>query len=277
MLLLERAGAVVEREEFFRRVWRETAVEDGNLTQTIFVLRKLLGDPDQRIIVTLPGRGYMFTAPVETIQAAAKQESPAATVSSRIAHGPARRFLNIPLIPAVVLGVTLLAVATLFVSMRLTRMRSSAPPPATQTVRFRVPIPETLHLSRSGGFSLSPDGTTLAYLAAGDDGVLRVWVQSLSSLEPKLLSGTEVLGGDPPPFWSPDSKFVAFYSGEKLKKTDLKGNPPQTICSVPGILIGGLLEPGRRHYLRAQHGRSHARGRKRRRCGSSHHQGCHSS
>jgi Tol biopolymer transport system component len=61
----------------------------------------------------------------------------------------------------------------------------------------------------------------------------------LSSLEPKLLSGTEVLGGDPPPFWSADSKFVAFYSGEKLKKTDLKGNPPQTICSVPGILIGG--------------------------------------
>lgn len=88
VLLLERAGTVVEREEFFRRVWRESAVEDGNLTQTIFVLRKLLGDPDQRIIVTLPGRGYMFTAPVETIQAAAKQEGPEATVSSRIAHGP---------------------------------------------------------------------------------------------------------------------------------------------------------------------------------------------
>jgi DNA-binding winged helix-turn-helix (wHTH) protein len=55
MLLLERAGVVVEKEEFFRRVWREAAVEDGNLTQTIFILRKLLGDQDQRIIVTLPG------------------------------------------------------------------------------------------------------------------------------------------------------------------------------------------------------------------------------
>jgi hypothetical protein len=43
-----------------------------------------------------------------------------------------------------------------------------------------------------------------------------------------LLSGTEVLSGDsPPPFWSPDSKFVAFYSGEKLKKTNLKGNPSE--------------------------------------------------
>jgi eukaryotic-like serine/threonine-protein kinase len=238
VLLLERAGAVVAREEFFRRVWQETAVEDGNLTQAIFVLRKLLADPDQRIIVTLPGRGYMFTAPVETIQTAAKQETSTATLSPRIAHRSAWRFRNLPLIPAVV-GVALLAFAIVSVSMRFNGMRSAAPLPATQTVRFRVPIPETLHLSRSGGFALSPDGTTLAYLAAGADGAFRVWVQSLSSLEPKLLAGTEVLGGDPPPFWSADSKFVAFYSGEKLKKTDLKGNPPQTICSVPGILIGG--------------------------------------
>src|SRR5438093_10028835 len=96
ILLLERAGTVVEREEFFRRVWRETAVEDGNLTQTIFVLRKLLGDTDQRIIVTLPGRGYMFTGLVETIQAA-KTESPAAGASSPITSQSQRRFLNIPL------------------------------------------------------------------------------------------------------------------------------------------------------------------------------------
>src|SRR3989442_1269368 len=99
----------------------------------------------------------MFTAPVETIQAAANEESLAT-----ITHRPADRFLKIPLIPAVVLGVTLLAVAALFVSMKLIRMRSSAPPLATQTVRFRVPVPETLHLAGSGGFSLSPDGRTLA-------------------------------------------------------------------------------------------------------------------
>jgi len=238
VLLLERAGAVVERDEFFRRVWGETAVEDGNLTQTIFVLRKLLGDPEQRIIVTLAGRGYMFTAPVETIHAPPKQES-ADPVSSRSADGLAGRFQRIPLLLAVGLGVAVLAVVAILVSMRFIRARSSVPLPAAQTVRFRAPVPETLHLSRSGGFTLSPDGTTLAYLAAGEDGVLHVWVQSLSSLEPKLLAGTEVLGGDPPPFWSPDSKLVAYYSGEKLKKTDLKGSPPQTICSVPGILIGG--------------------------------------
>jgi DNA-binding winged helix-turn-helix (wHTH) protein len=167
VLLLERAGEVVEREEFFRRVWRETAVEDGNLTQTIFVLRKLLGDPDQRIIVTLAGRGYMFTAPVETIQAAPKQESSATAARSSSTTGFAGRIQRTPLIPAIGLGVTLLAAAALFFSTRLARLRPSVPPPPTQAVRFRAPIPETLHLGRSGGFSLSPDGTTLAYTAAG--------------------------------------------------------------------------------------------------------------
>jgi Tol biopolymer transport system component len=150
-----------------------------------------------------------------------------------------RQFLNVHLFPVVVPGVILLAAATLFFSMKLPRMRSSAFLSATQTVRFRVPIPETSHIASGGQFSLSPDGRTLAYLAAGSDRVLRVWVQSLDSLDPRPLSGTEILGGDPPPFWSPDSRFVAFYSGEKLKKTDLRGNPPQIICSVPGILIGG--------------------------------------
>ena len=154
VLLLERAGAVVEREEFFRRVWQETAVEDGNLSQAIFVLRKLLTDVDQRIIVTLPGRGYMFTAPVETIPTPAKQESSTATASASIANPSAWRFRNLPLIPAVVLSVVLLALATVFVAMRFSAMLS--PPQKMQTVRFRVPIPETLHLSRSGGSRSRP-------------------------------------------------------------------------------------------------------------------------
>src|SRR5205085_3843518 len=67
----------------------------------------------------------------------------------------------------------------------------------------------------------------------------RLWAHSLDSLEPRVLSGTETTGGDPPVFWSPDSKFLAFYTDEKLKKIDLSGNPPQVICAVPSIVLGG--------------------------------------
>ena len=54
-----------------------------------------------------------------------------------------------------------------------------------------------------------------------------------------MLPGTEMRGGDPPPFWSPDSKFLAFDAGGKLKKVDLTGSPPVTICSTSAIVLGG--------------------------------------
>ena len=38
------------------------------------------------------------------------------------------------------------------------------------------------------------------------------------------------------PFWSPDSRFVAFMAGGKLKKVDIAGGPPQTICDAPNGL-----------------------------------------
>ncbi len=132
-----------------------------------------------------------------------------------------------------------LAAALLVTGVEFTRLRFPARPLPPQTVRFRIPVPEGMTLPQSESFSLSPDGKILAYLASNSDGVLGVWVQSLDSLKPRLLPGTDIRGGDPPPFWSPDSRFLAYYSGLKLKKTDLTGSLPVTICNTPGITIGG--------------------------------------
>ncbi len=70
--LVEAQGAVVERDALMDRVWPATAVIDANLTQTVSVLRKALGDTaaEHRYIATVPGRGYQFTAPVETVRLA---------------------------------------------------------------------------------------------------------------------------------------------------------------------------------------------------------------
>jgi Tol biopolymer transport system component len=43
----------------------------------------------------------------------------------------------------------------------------------------------------------------------------------------------------PPPFWSPDGRFVAFDAGGKLKKLDVTGGLPQTLCDLPGVAVGG--------------------------------------
>ena len=66
LLLVENGGEIVTKNDLMATVWRDSFVEDANLTQTISVLRKLLGEnPNQhRFIVTETGKGYRFVAPV---------------------------------------------------------------------------------------------------------------------------------------------------------------------------------------------------------------------
>ena len=69
VVLIENRDRVVTKDELLRSVWPDAAVEEGNLTQQIFLLRKALGESAQqpRHIVTIPGHGYRFTAPVTAI------------------------------------------------------------------------------------------------------------------------------------------------------------------------------------------------------------------
>ncbi len=64
--LVERAGEVVSKEELIARAWPTTTVEEGNLKLQISALRRALGDGGAaRFIVTVPGRGYNFVAPIK--------------------------------------------------------------------------------------------------------------------------------------------------------------------------------------------------------------------
>jgi DNA-binding winged helix-turn-helix (wHTH) protein len=89
--LVERAGEIVTQGELIARVWPDVTVEEANLRVHIANLRKALGDgrEDARYIVTVPGRGYCFVAPVT---AAAPQSSPPrqATVSDWLRRLPPR-------------------------------------------------------------------------------------------------------------------------------------------------------------------------------------------
>ena len=106
-------------------------------------------------------------------------------------------------------------------------------PPAARAVRFEIQLPAgTLN------FTLSPDGRQLAFLAPGTDGRNLVWLRAFDSLEPHPLPGTEDVSG-PPVFWSPDSRFIAFQVGSKLKKIDISGGPPQDICDASVLILGG--------------------------------------
>jgi pentatricopeptide repeat protein len=75
--LLREPGGLLGKRELLDDVWGGAIVEEGNLSQTVFVLRRMLGEsPEQRYIETIPRRGYRFVAPVEWRDRRAEAEPP---------------------------------------------------------------------------------------------------------------------------------------------------------------------------------------------------------
>jgi eukaryotic-like serine/threonine-protein kinase len=134
------------------------------------------------------------------------------------------------------------AVAALFVLttalLAFIHFRGKPTVPA-ELMRLEIPLPEDTTADLGGVFALSPDGRQLAFVVAGSDGVSRLWVRPLDSLEARALPGGESSAGIPPFFWSPDSRFIAFDGGGKLEKIYISGGPPQTVCTIGGHAVGG--------------------------------------
>ena len=83
--LIERPGELVSREELMARAWPDTVVVEGNLPVHMAALRRALGDGHNgnRYIVTIPGRGYSFAAPIKI----AETTRPVPPQPAAIAHG----------------------------------------------------------------------------------------------------------------------------------------------------------------------------------------------
>ena len=119
-------------------------------------------------------------------------------------------------------GLLLALVASLFGPWR--RAPSAA---AVVPVRFTVPPPRDTAFQ--GMLALSPDGRRLAFVATTADGRDVLWTRALDALEARPLEGTD---GANYPFWSPDSRSIAFFAAGKLKKIDASGGSAQTLCNA---------------------------------------------
>ena len=95
LVLVERAGHIVKKEELLERVWPGVFVEEGNLARHIFNLRQVLGDsPDGRkYIETIPKRGYRFVAAMREDAEPATAHLAAAQASDQVQIMPRRRRL----------------------------------------------------------------------------------------------------------------------------------------------------------------------------------------
>ena len=96
-------------------------------------------------------------------------------------------------------------------------------PRPSSAISSSLILPEKMNL---GDLALSPDGRRVAF-TANTGGVL--WIRTLDG----AAAQPSTVGGDAAyPFWSPDGRFVAFFSDGKLKKVDSAGGMIQTICDA---------------------------------------------
>ncbi len=116
----------------------------------------------------------------------------------------------------------------------------AVPTPKLQTIRSSIIPPENVTLklygNEAGPAVVSPDGEKLAFAASDSTGKRFLYVQELSSLNPRQLAGTEQASD---PFWSPDSRFIGFSAQGQLKKVSATGGVPLGLCGTSVYPRGG--------------------------------------
>ncbi len=175
--------------------------------------RQRLRDIGEARIFLQEGDGGSSSPSFSTIGAAA---APAATASARL---PVAWLLAVAMFGLAIGGV-----------VSWTMIGRSEPPPLLHTM---IPPPRDTEFDLTGTApgpaALSPDGTMIVYAAIDDASRTRLFLRRLDKGEAVALPGTERAAY---PFWSPDSRHVAFFdmAGQKLRKVAVSGGPPVTLC-----------------------------------------------
>jgi len=108
------------------------------------------------------------------------------------------------------------------------------PVPEDRSVRLTVNPAAGTEFGLDTGAAISPDGQMLAFVT-GSSGNRKLWLRPLNSLSARELPGTDAATF---PFWSPDSRSLAFFAAGKLKRIEVTGGLPTVICDV-GLGRGG--------------------------------------
>jgi serine/threonine protein kinase len=128
-----------------------------------------------------------------------------------------------------IIWMSALAVLALFaIGASVRALRPAVAPPET---RLDIVTPSTID---SVSFAISPDGQKVAYVATVE-GRSQLWLRELQSASARLLPRTEDASM---PFWSPDSRSIAFFAGGQMMRIDLQGEGIRRIAAA-GLGRGG--------------------------------------
>jgi eukaryotic-like serine/threonine-protein kinase len=186
----------------------------------------LAKEPDQRF-----QSAHDLKLQLQWITASGSQAgAPAVVVSQR---------KNRQKILAAALAVALLvaAAAAVLAAMYANRLTS-----AQQLLRAQImqPAGYDFAIVLNGAPVLSPDGQQIAFVASKENKTT-IFVERLTTGKAESLAGTEE---GLFPFWSPDGKYLGFFSNGKLRKIEAAGGPVQALCDAPDGRGGAWNEQG---------------------------------
>lgn len=263
-ILVKREGAVVSKSELMEAVWSDAFVEESNLSQNIYTLRRTLGVDEQgrQFIETVPRRGYRFAIPVRQLTNGVQQSSPEEPIAesnfaaaraldksleAHIASEPAHTLETVretdgtvpveKLAPSKTQWVKrlvsiLLVVAGIFLVYKMITRKG--------TVEIKVSPIEQAHfqqLTDSGDIvfpTISPNGELLAYVRQ-EEREASVWVRQIATgasvqTLPPSGKGYRSLA------FSPDGRYLFFRqepdAGGIFQTSSLGGNPKKVADNV---------------------------------------------
>jgi Tol biopolymer transport system component/DNA-binding winged helix-turn-helix (wHTH) protein len=233
LVLIENRGQVLSKEQLMQRLWPDSFVEEANLSQNIYVLRKVLGHSanGEEFIRTIPKRGYQFVADVQelgdtdliieeytrtrVVTEEVCEERGLPTTAHKQAGIPARlsavrrshvAFVVLTLIAAIGSG--------FFIVSRINTTKQSASAPQSAVLASAFQLMNLKRLTDLGKIThpvISPDGKYIAYVLHSDGAdKTSVWVKHIASGSAKeIVPAAEKIGYEAPIF-SPDGSFVYF-------------------------------------------------------------------
>ncbi len=158
LVFVTNSGRLLTKEELMKLIWPNTTVEEGNLTQNIFLLRKLFGETphDHQYFVTIPSQGYRFVAKVRAL--GPDSTKPAAEVESKTT------FDSLAVLPFKMLGVerdeSYLGVGiTDALITKLSSLRQIAVRPTTSILKFSDLEQDPIAAGKQLGVDAVLDGT----------------------------------------------------------------------------------------------------------------------
>ena len=266
-VLLRTPGQLVTSEQLRAELWAaDTFVDfEHGVRNAVARLRAVLGDTADRprYVETLPRRGYRFIGaladsgakpvPLVAQSVTESRHHAPATPSDRLpARNGDRWTTGAPAAEPAPLG-SLWKMRSLWAGIGVLAAFAVAavagvlfaPKPATpRVVRFPVFPPEGGAFGSTPAMAVSPDGQQLVLCTYWKDHY-QLWLRSLDNLSLTALPGREGIGSFLP-FWSPDSRSIAFFADGKLKRIDLGGSsgpePAITLCNTRGG-NGGTWSP----------------------------------